>query len=252
MTSKPKKIAIIGSTGLVGSQLVRRLNDSGHQIVEVSQNSRADVFTGEGLDDALDGADAVIDVINSATPEDPAEAFFKQTSTNLTAAAIAAGVGHLVVLSIDGADALAPVAGYMRGKLAQEAAAAGSGLPWSVVRSTQFHELTASITESLVTDDVVRAPEAMIQTIDSAELVAVLARVATDDALNGIHEIGGPQRMPFSEMARTVLARQGRDLKVLDDPAATYFGLPVNDTTLVPDDGAELGTTTLAEWVARH
>jgi uncharacterized protein YbjT (DUF2867 family) len=245
-----KTVTVIGSTGLVGSQLVRALTTAGHRVVEVSQSTRADVFTGEGLDEALAGADVVVDVVNSPTPEDSSEAFFAQTSANLSAGAVAAGIGHYVVLSIVGADELAPAAGYMRGKLTQEAAAGSSGLPWTVVRSTQFHELTAGIAESLIAGDELRVPDATIQTIASADLVEILARIATGTPLDVIHEVGGPERMTFADMARAVLDHQERPMPVINDPAATYFGLPIRATTLVPDDPAERGTTTLTEWLA--
>lgn len=251
-SAEPKTIAVIGSTGLVGRQLVELLHASGHATVEVSQGSGIDMLTGEGLADALNGAHAVIDAINSPTPEDPAEAFFEQTSANLGAAAAQAGIKHYVVLSIVGADLLAPVAGYMRGKLIQEAAASSSGIPWTVVRSTQFHELAAGITESLIRSDRLHAPDAKIQPIASSELAAILTRVATSDPLNTIHEVGGPQRMTFADMARTVLARQDRDLCVATDPRATYFGHPIDDTTLVPRQADELGVTPLADWLASN
>lgn len=247
-----RTVTVIGSTGLIGSQLVQTLSAGGHRIVEVSQSTRADVFTGEGLDEALAGADVVIDVVNSATPDDPSEAFFRQTSANLSAAAAEAGVGHYVVLSIVGADRLAPVAGYMRGKVAQEAAAAGSGVPWTVVRSTQFHELAEAIAESLVVDDHVRVPVASIQTIASAELVDILAATALGTPLHAIHEVGGPQRMTFADLARTVLDHQRRTIAVVEDPTVGYFGLPIEQTTLVPDESAPRGTTPLAEWLARR
>jgi uncharacterized protein YbjT (DUF2867 family) len=247
-----KKITVVGSTGLVGSQLVQMLTGTGHTVIEVSRDGGADVLTGEGLDEVLSGADVVVDVINSATPEDSAEGFFKQTSANLSAAAAAAGVGHYVVLSIVGADALAPHAGYMRGKLVQEAAARNSGVPWTVVRSTQFHELTEGIVESLVHDQELLAPEASIQPIASAELVAVLGRIATGEPLRTTYEVAGPVRMTFAEMAHQVLAHQHRELYVHDDPTATYFGLPIDETTLVPEGEAELGATELAAWLAAH
>ncbi|MGN6694983.1 MAG: SDR family oxidoreductase [Aquihabitans sp.] len=246
-----KNVTVVGSTGLIGSQLVQNLDAAGHRIVEVSQATRADAFTGEGLDEALAGTDVLIDVINSATPEDPSEAFFKQTSANLSAAAAKAGIGHYVVLSIVGADRLTPVAGYLRGKVAQEAAAAASGVPWTVVRSTQFHELAEGITESLVTDGEVRVPVASIQTIASAELVEILLDIATSTPLNAVSEVGGPQRMSFAELARTVLEHQRRNLQVFEDPAVGYFGLPIDQTTLVPDEHARRGTTPLADWLAR-
>ena len=248
-----KTVTVIGSTGLIGSQLVRDLVAGGHCVVEVSKSTRADVFTGEGLDEALAGADVAIDVVNSATPDDAAQAFFEQSSANLAAAAAEAGVGHYVVLSIVGADRLAPVSGYLRGKLAQETAAAESGVPWTVVRSTQFHELAEAITESLlVGDEEVRVPVASIQSIASGELVEILKDIAIGTPLNAIYEVGGPQRMPFAEMARTVLNHQSRRRRVVEDPAVGYFGLPIEATTLVPDESAQRGTTPLADWLERR
>lgn len=255
MNSSPtatKTVTVIGSTGLIGSQLVQHLKAAGHRVVEVSQRTRVDVFTGEGLDEALAGTDVVIDVINSASPDDSAQGFFERTSANLAAASAAAGVAHYVVLSIVGADQLAPVAGYMRGKLAQEAAAAASGVPWTVVRSTQFHELASGITESLVVDDEARVPVASIQTVASADLVGILAGIADGVPLNAIHEVGGPQRMSFADMTRAVLGRQGRSLNVVEDPAVGYFGYPIEQNTLVPNENAQRGTIHLADWLAQH
>jgi uncharacterized protein YbjT (DUF2867 family) len=251
-TTVTRSVTVIGATGLVGAQLVRNLRATNHRVVEVSQSTRADVFTGEGLDEALAGVDAVIDVVNSATPDDAAEAFFEQTSTNLAAAASKAGVGHYVVLSIVGTDRLAPSAGYLRGKLAQETAAAASGVPWTVVRSTQFHELAESITESLVVGHEVRVPVALIQPIASAELVDSLANIATGAPLNAIHEVGGPERMTFASMAQAVLEHQRRDLCIIEDPTAGYFGIPINATALVPDERAPRGTIPLTDWLERR
>lgn len=252
MNQPTRKITVVGATGLIGRQLVRLLGDRGHHVTAASRESGVDLLSGEGLDDALAGADVVIDVINSATPEDSAEAFFTQTAATLSAAAATAGVGHYVVLSIVGADKMAAKAGYIRGKVAQETAAASSGLPWTVLRATQFHELAEPITESLIAGGVVHAPEALIQPIDSAEVTAILARIAAGRPLNAIHQVGGPQKMSFSDMARAVLRHQSRTLPVLDDPSATYSGLKIDYTTLVTDDEAELGTTRLADWLARR
>lgn len=252
MSEPTKKITVIGATGLIGRQLVPLLSKAGHEVTEATRASGTDVLTGEGLDNALVGADVVIDVINSATPEDSSEAFFTQTSANLSAAAAKAGVGHYVVLSIVGADVMAADAGYIRGKVAQKTAAASSGLPWTVVRATQFHELAEPITESLTVADEVRAPVALIQPIDSAEVTAILARIATGKSLNAVHNIGGPQKMSFADMVRAVLFHQSRTLDVVEDPSATYSGLHVDETTLVTDDDAELGTMRLADWLARR
>ncbi|MEW5809149.1 MAG: SDR family oxidoreductase [Actinomycetota bacterium] len=252
MTDTPKKITVIGATGLIGRQLVPLLRKRGHEITAASRTSGADLLTGDGLDSALAGADVVVDVINSATPEDSAEAFFEQTSANLSAAAARANVGHYVVLSIVGAHLMAPQSGYIRGKVAQERAGADVGIPWTVLRATQFHELAEPITESLITDDVVRAPVALIQTIDSAEVTAILARIAVSRPLNAIHHVGGPEKMSFADMARAVLRHQGRTLDVTDDPSATYSGLSIDYTTLVTGDDAEVGTTRLADWLTGH
>lgn len=249
LTSTPQKITVVGATGLIGRQLLTLLSGRGLDVTAASRASGVDLLTGDGLDDALAGADVVIDVINSTTPDDSAEAFFEHTSAHLSAAAARTGVGHYVVLSIVGADRMAAQSGYIRGKLAQEAAAENSGVPWTVLRATQFHELAAPITESLITDDVVRAPVALIQTVDSAEVTAILARIAVGPPLNAIHHVGGPQKMSFADMARTVLRHQGRTLDVIDDPSATYSGLSIDFTTLVTDDDAELGTTRLEDWL---
>lgn len=252
MAEPSKSITVIGATGLIGRQLVPLLRGAGHHVTAASRDSGVDLLTGQGLDDALADAEVVIDVINSATPEDSAEAFFEQTAANLSAAAAKAGARHYVVLSIVGADEMAPRAGYIRGKVAQERAATTSGVPWTVVRATQFHELAEPITESLIAGDEVRAPTALIQPIDSAEVAAILARVVVNEPLNTIHDVGGPQKMSFSDMARAVLRHQSRPLDVLDDPSATYSGLNIDYTTLVTDDAAELGTTLLIDWLARR
>lgn len=252
MAEPTKSITVIGATGLIGRQLVPLLRDAGHNVTAASRDSGVDLLTGQGLDDALADAEVIVDVINSTTPEDSAEAFFHQTAANLSAAAAKAGVRHYVVLSIVGADEMAPKAGYIRGKVAQEGAAATSGVPWTVVRATQFHELAEPITESLIAGDEVHAPAALIQPIDSSEVTAILARVAVSEPLNTIHNAGGPQKMSFSDMARAVLRHQSRTLNVLDDPSATYSGLNIDYTTLVTDDEAELGTTRLVDWLARR
>lgn len=251
MAEPTKSITVIGATGLIGRQLVPLLRDAGHDVTASSRASGVDLLTGQGLDDALVDAEVIVDVINSATPEDSAEAFFHQTAANLSAAAARAGVRHYVVLSIVGADEMAPKAGYIRGKIGQEGAAATSGVPWTVVRATQFHELAEPITESLIDGDEVRAPAALIQPIDSSEVTAILARIAVNEPLNTIHNVGGPQKMSFSDMARAVLRHQSRTLDVLDDPSATYSGLNIDYATLVTDDAAELGTTRLVDWLAR-
>ncbi|MCG7594285.1 SDR family oxidoreductase [Mycobacterium sp. PSTR-4-N] len=251
-TETPKKITVIGATGLIGRRLVPVLSDRGHEVTQASRATGTDLLTGDGLDAALSGADVVIDVSNSATPDDSAEAFFERASANLSAAAARAGVGHYVVLSIVGADLMADQSGYIRGKVAQERAPGKAGIPWTILRATQFHELAEPITESLVADDVVRAPVALIQTIDSTEVTAILARIATSRPLNAVHHVGGPEKMSFADMARVVMRHQGRALDAIDDPCATYSGLSIDYTTLVTGDDAELGTTRLEDWLSRR
>lgn len=251
-TETSKKIAVVGATGLIGRRLVPLLRSDGHEVTAASRASGVDLLTGVGLDSALAGADVVVDVINSATPEDSAEAFFERTSANLSAAAASAEIGHYVVLSIVGANQMAAESGYIRGKLAQESAAAKTGTPWTVLRATQFHDLAAPITESLVSGDAVRAPMALIQTVDAAEVAATLARIAVGQPLNSIHHVGGPEKVTFADMARTVLRHQGRTIDVVEDPSATYSGLAIDYTTLVTGQDAELGTTRLEDWLTMN
>jgi uncharacterized protein YbjT (DUF2867 family) len=246
------KITVIGATGLIGSQVVDLLEGNGHQVVAASRTSGADVLTGEGLADALAGADVLVDVTNSPSFDDePVMDFFSRSTANLVAAGKAAGVGHYVALSIVGADGL-PDSGYLRAKVAQEKAIVDSGLPYTIVRATQFHEFAEMITESLVVGDEVRAPDARIQPIAAAEVAAEVARIAVADPLNGVVNIGGPQKISFADMAKAVIAKQGGTRNVVVDPTATYFGTAVDETSLVTGDGAVIAETTFADWLAKR
>ena len=230
------KIAVIGASGLIGSKLVDVLSADGHDVVAASRNSGVDVLTGDGLADALDGADALVDVVNSPDFSDgPVMDFFTTSTTNLTAAAKKAGVGHYVALSIVGCDGL-PDSGYMRAKVAQEKIITDSGLPYTVVRATQFAEFADQITDSLVVGDQVRVPDALIQPIHAAKVVAEVARAAEADALNDFVNVGGPEKISFEQMARDSLARRGEDKPVIVDPKAKYFGTAVDDRSLVTPD----------------
>lgn len=250
--TEDKKITVLGATGQMGTQVVRLLTAAGHRVVAASRASGVDVASGTGLDGAFAGAGTVIDVTNSATQEDRAAfEFFEAASSNVMAAVKRASVDHYVVLSIVGADRLS-TSGYMRGKVAQEQAAAASGRPFTIVRATQFHEFTVAITESLICDGEVRAPDALIQPVASAEVADTVARLASAGPVGGILEVGGPEKMSFAELAHTVLAQQGRDLRVGIAADATYFGIPVQRTSLVTGDGAELTSTRLADWLVRH
>jgi uncharacterized protein YbjT (DUF2867 family) len=196
-----------------------------------------DVLTGEGLADALADADALVDVTNSRSFDDDAVlAFFTASANQLVEAARAVGVGHYVALSIVGVDGL-PDSGYFRAKLAQERIITGSGLPYSIVRATQFAEFTAAITESLTVGDEVRVPDALIQPIPADEVASTVARAAAGEPRNGIVNIGGPMKITFEQMARDALARKGDKMKtIVVDPAARYFGAPLELGSLVTSD----------------
>ena len=245
----PMKITVVGATGLVGSAVVETLTAAGHDVVAASRSTGADVVTGDGLAEALAGAQVLVDVVNSPSFEDdPVLAFFSASSTNLVAAAKDAGVGHYVALSIVGADGL-PDSGYMRAKVVQESAIAGSGLHYTIVRATQFHEFTEAITGALVVDGEVHAPDARIQPVAAADVSAEVARVAVDEPVDGTVDFGGPEKMSFADMARAVLAAQGTDTPVVVDPTATYFGTRVGQDSLVTGEDATLAPTRFSDWL---
>lgn len=244
------KITVLGATGQIGSKVVETLIAQGHEVVAAARNSGVDVLTGAGIDDAVAGADVLVDVVNSPSFEDgPVLEFFTTSTANLVAAAQKAGVGHYVALSIVGADGL-PESGYMRAKVAQEKAITGSGLLYTIVRATQFHEFAEMITGSLIVGDELHAPDALIQPIASLDVAAQVAESAVAAPVNGIVDIGGPDKIAFADLARLVLADQGRELSVVVDPQATYFGTPVNATSLVTGDGAVLATIRFTDWLA--
>lgn len=227
------KIVVIGGTGALGSKVVAALGDLGHETVAASPRTGVNAFTGEGLGDALTDADVVIDVANSTTfDDDPVMDFFTTSTTNLVDAARNTGVGHYVVVSIVGCD-LMPESGYMRAKVAQEKLVEQSGVPYSIVRATQFVEFTDAITASLTVGDEVRVPDALIQPIATADLAEAVARVAVAAPSDAIENVGGPAKVTFEQMARDVLARQGEVKKVVVDPQATYFGTPLSTDSLV-------------------
>ena len=227
------KIVVIGGTGRLGSKVVDKLRDHGDEAVAASPNTGVNTLTGEGLAEALAGADVVVDVSNSPSFEDgPVMEFFTKSTTNLQAAAKAAGVGHYVAVSIVGADQL-PKSGYLRAKVAQEKLIQESEIPYSIVRATQFAEFTDRITASMTVGDEVRVPDALIQPIAANELAAEVARVAEGEPLGGIENIGGPKKISFEQMAREVLARQGEAKTVVVDPQVGYFGTPLSMNSLV-------------------
>ena len=230
------KITVIGASGLIGTKVVDRLTAEGHDVVAASRASGVDVLTGDGLAEALSGADALVDVVNSPSFEDdPVMEFFTKSTTNLVDAAQPAGVGHYVCLSIVGADQL-PESGYMRAKVVQEKVITESGIPYTIVRATQFAEFTDAITASMTVGDEVRVPDALIQPVAADKVAAEVARAAVAAPLGGVVNIGGPEKISFEQMARAVLADRGEDKTVVVDPQAHYFGTQLAERSLVTPD----------------
>ena len=243
---------MLGATGLIGKGVSATLNGAGHQTVAASRSSGADVLTGEGLAQALDGADVLVDVINSPSFDDePVMQFFTIATRNLVDAAKSANVGHYVALSIVGCDGL-PESGYMRAKVVQERTITESGLPYTIVRATQFHEFGEGITDSLMVGDEVRAPDGRIQPIAADEVAAEVARVAQAVPVNGVVNIGGPEKLRFADLANLVVAHRGGTTPVIVDPSARYFGTLVSEDSLVTGDNALLACTRFADWLAAH
>jgi uncharacterized protein YbjT (DUF2867 family) len=244
------KVVVIGGTGLIGSGVVRRLAERGHDVVAASPNSGVNTITGEGLAAALEGAQVVVDVSNSPSFEDDAVLdFFRTSGHNLLVAEQSAGVGHHVALSIVGADRL-PDSGYLRAKLAQEELIEQSGMPYTIVRSTQFFEFIRGIAEAAVDGDTIRLTPARLQPIAAADVTEAVADVALAEPVNGTIELAGPQPIPLDQLARRVLAVDGDDRTVTPDPKARYFGAELNDHSLTPDNGARIGPTTFESWLA--
>ena len=230
------KITVVGASGLIGTKVVDLLTAEGHDVVAASRASGVDVLTGDGLAEALSGADALVDVVNSPSFEDdPVMEFFTKSTTNLVDAAKRAGVGHYVCLSIVGADEL-PDSGYMRAKVVQEKVITESGIPYTIVRATQFAEFTGAITASMTVGDEVRVPDALIQPVAADKVAAEVARAAVAAPLGGIVNIGGPEKISFEQMARAVLADRGEDTTVVVDPQAHYFGTRLAERSLVTPD----------------
>jgi uncharacterized protein YbjT (DUF2867 family) len=231
------RITVVGASGLIGTKVTELLQRQGHEVVAASRSTGLDVLTGEGLAEALAGADALVDVTNS--PSFEAEAvmhFFTTSATNIAAAAKAAGVGHYVALSIVGVDGV-PDSPYFRAKVAQERVITESGLPWSIVRATQFREFTGQITDSLTVGDEVRVPDALIQPIPADDVAAAVADAASSGPANGYRNVGGPQKITFEQMARDALAAKGDGTKTITvDPAARYFGGTLSTESLVTAD----------------
>ncbi|OIN80146.1 SDR family oxidoreductase [Mycobacterium malmoense] len=243
-------IVVVGATGLIGAKLAHILTANGQQVLAASRSTGVDVLTGEGVSDALRGAEAVIDVTDSASYEDDAPLEFFTTSTaNLVAAERTAGVAHHVALSVVGADRM-PDSGYMRAKVAQEAGIVGSGVAYTVLRATQFFEFACGIADSCTDENTVRVPDALIQPIAATEVAARLAAIGAGAPANAIVELGGPECLSFEHFIRAVLTRYGDTRTVSTDPHARYFGTALEPRTLVAADTAARGRLRLANWLA--
>ena len=245
------KVVIIGGSGLIGSKLVTRLREQGHEAVPASPDSGVNTLTGEGLADVLKGANVVVDVSNSPSFEDAAVLKFFQTSTgNLLAAEAAAGVGHHVALSVVGSDR-APDSGYLRAKVAQEKLIAASRMPYTIVRSTQFFEFLKRIADEATDGNTVRIAPVLFQPIAADDVAKAVARVAVSAPVNGIVEIAGPQQFRFDEFIRLGLGARQDPRVVVADPHARYFGTELGERTLVPGADARLGEIRFEEWVGK-
>jgi uncharacterized protein YbjT (DUF2867 family) len=243
------KIVVIGGSGLIGSKLVNKLRQLDHQVVAASPQSGVNSITGEGLNMALEDADVVVDVSNSPSFEDQAVMdFFKKSTMNLLTAARHEKVRHYVALSIVGTDRL-PGSGYLRAKLAQEDLIKASGIPYSILRSTQFFEFAGRIAQEGTIGNEVHISTGPIQPIASDETVAALSDIVINPPLNATVEVGGPVRMPMSEFIRYYLTATEDVRQLIADEHALYFGVEVKDTSLVTGENARLGTIRYEDWL---
>jgi uncharacterized protein YbjT (DUF2867 family) len=245
------KIVVIGGSGLIGTNLVNRLRQRGHEVVAASPASGVNTITGEGLAKALAGAQVVVDVANSPSFEDKAVLeFFETSGRNLLAAEAAAGVRHHVALSIVGTDRLSE-SGYMRAKMAQENLIKASGIPYSIVRSTQFFEFLKGIADSSTVGQTARLSPALVQPIASDDVAAALADIVVGAPVNGMVEVAGPEPLPLDELVRRFLSATHDERQVTADVHARYFGVELNDQSLTPGDHARLGKTRFNDWLSR-
>jgi uncharacterized protein YbjT (DUF2867 family) len=244
------KIVVIGGSGLIGTKVVSNLRQRGHEVVAGSPSTGVNTITGEGLADALAGAQVVVDVANAPLWEDKAVLeFFETSGGNLLAAEVAAGVGHHVALSVVGTERLL-ASGYFRAKLAQETLIKASPIPYTVVRATQFFEFVSGMAQAATQGQTVRVPAAMMQPIVSDDVAAVVAKVALAEPLNDLVETAGPDPIRQDELVRQFLEATGDSRTVVTDPSALYFNIALDDRSLTPGDNPILGPTHFKDWLA--
>jgi uncharacterized protein YbjT (DUF2867 family) len=245
------KIVVVGGTGLIGSKLIEKLREDGHQAEPASPASGVNTLTGEGLAAALEGVAVVVDVTNSPSFEDAAVLRFFQTSTrNLLKTEATAGVGHHVALSVVGTERLSE-SGYFRGKVAQEELIEGGSIPYSIVHATQFFEFIKSIADDATDGDTVRLAPVLIQPIAADDVASAVRRIVVGSPVNGIVEVAGPQRLRLDELVRRYLNARHDPRDVVADPEARYFGAKLGERTLLPGDDAILAETRFEDWFDR-
>jgi uncharacterized protein YbjT (DUF2867 family) len=249
------KIVIIGGSGLIGSKVVTILRQRGHNVVAASPSTGVNTLTGEGLAEALAGAQVVVDVANSPSFEDkPALEFFETSGRNLLAAEKTAGVRHHVALSVVGTDRLlgsgpGSLSGYFRAKMAQENLIKASGIPFTIVHATQFFEFVKGIAQSGTDGSTIRLSSVLMQPMAADDVAAGVADVALGQPVNGMIEVAGPDQIRQDELVRQYLSATGDPRKVVTDDKPRYFGIEVNDHSLVPGKNPRVGSTHFNDWL---
>ncbi|HEY9290262.1 MAG TPA: SDR family oxidoreductase [Microlunatus sp.] len=246
------KIVVIGGTGRIGSKLIEKLNAHGHDATAASPQTGCNTLTGEGVDAAVTGAEVLVDVSNSPSfADDDVMNFFVTATNNLVAAAKPAGVGHYVALSVVGNDRL-PDSGYLRAKAAQEKLIKESGIPYTIVRATQFYEFTTAIADESMIDGKLHLPPVHYQPMAADDVSTAVARAAAGAPINGVQETGGPERVRMDEFISAALKHDGDIRELVSDPHAKYFGTELAEDSLVPGPDAVLGATSYADWKAAN
>jgi uncharacterized protein YbjT (DUF2867 family) len=245
------KIVVIGGTGLIGSKLVEKLRRAGHDALPAAPDTGVDTYTGQGLEQALEGAHVVVDVSNAPAWDDAAVLdFFETTTHNILNVETRTGVGHHVALSIVGTDRL-PDSGYFRAKLAQEETIRAAAVPYTILRATQFFEFLGRIADSCTDGDTVHLPPVLIQPEAADDVAAALADVAVSPPLNGIVELAGPEAFRFDELVQRVLQAKNDPRRVTADARALYFGAELDERSLTPGDNPRLAPTRFEDWLTQ-
>lgn len=246
------KIIVFGGSGLIGTKLAQHLREGGNEVVAASPRSGVDAITGQGLAQALSGVRVAVDVMNSPNWEDAAVMKFFDTATrNVLSAEAKAGVRHHVALSVVGTERL-QTSGYFRAKLVQEKLIAASGIPYTIVRATQFFEFLGGIAQAGTEGQMIRLPEALMQPMSADDIAAALADYAVGQPLNGIVEIAGPEAIGIDQAVRGFLVATGDERRVITDANAPYYGIELGKSSLTPDHPARLGATRLDDWLAQQ